>query len=655
MRSERRRIGLTLIFAGFFTVLAFVSVGCATNTYTVCPSGGCNYTSIQDAIDAAQLGDTIEVHSGTYYENVNVSQQLILRGNDTGGGKPVVDASGSGTAITLNANGVTVDGFTAINASSWSMAGILVYSNNNIVINNTANSNNWYGIFLSSSSNNTIANNTMVGDGIIIEGYQLQHWNTHSIDTSNTVNGKPVYYWKNQVGGTVPLGAGQIILANCTNVVVENQNVNNGSAGISLGFSSGNTIANNTANSNNWYGIFLSSSSNNTIANNTASNNSYVGIYLRGGNRNTISESEATGNAFTGIDLQGSTHNNVTNNTANSNGYYGIVLWSSSNNNTIKTNTASDNERGITLGYSNDNVITNNTLRDNSLYGLEMQQPSNNNTVSNNTIDNNKQYGIYIGLYDAYYSWNRIIRNTITNNNYGLYAVNATNTTIEGNIITKNSYGGIHLSEYSTNNSINGNVVCENGISDFYLEGSPVGNTGDENTCGVSDGWADDGTTGCTYICAVNLAFDTGPGTYPSIAGTFNGTIRPNETITVHTLYTYPCAGTGGHTEYAAIAYSNGTLLAEAHWNGYSSDWHNLTFSNSFTLYANETYNYTIHTGSYPQIIHEPAWNITGGHITCSEFVDANGKRHEGWIPAIRLEGTQTPDGGGGGGGGGGA
>jgi len=40
---------------------------------------------------------------------------------------------------------------------------------------------------------------------------------------------------------------------------------------------------------------------------------------------------------------------------------------------------------------------------------------------------------------------------------------------------------------------------------------------------------------------------------------------------------------------------------------------------------------------SYPQIIHEPSWNATGGVITCSEFVDINGKRHADWIPAIKL------------------
>jgi hypothetical protein len=124
---------------------------------------------------------------------------------------------------------------------------------------------------------------------------------------------------------------------------------------------------------------------------------------------------------------------------------------------------------------------------------------------------------------------------------------------------------------------------------------------------------------------------------YPSISGTHNGTLTTFYDINISRMYTYSCLGTGGHTEYAAILHSNGTVLAEAHWNGYTSDWRNLTFNNSFTLYANETYNYTIVTGAYPQIIHAPSWNATGGVITCTDFVDINRKRHEGWIPAIRL------------------
>jgi len=125
---------------------------------------------------------------------------------------------------------------------------------------------------------------------------------------------------------------------------------------------------------------------------------------------------------------------------------------------------------------------------------------------------------------------------------------------------------------------------------------------------------------------------------YPSIAGTHNGTTTPSYNLNVSKLYTYPCVGTGGHTEYAAISYLNGSLLAEAYWNGYTGDWHNITFNNSFTLYANETYNYTIRTASYTQIHHNRTLFTENGWINCTEFTDANGVIHYDWIPAIRLE-----------------
>lgn len=60
----------------------------ATNI-TVCPSG-CEYSSIQDAINAANPGDTIEVHSNFYNEDVVLNKDVTLRGIDTGGGKPSI-------------------------------------------------------------------------------------------------------------------------------------------------------------------------------------------------------------------------------------------------------------------------------------------------------------------------------------------------------------------------------------------------------------------------------------------------------------------------------------------------------------------------------------------------------------------------------------
>jgi len=129
--------------------------------------------------------------------------------------------------------------------------------------------------------------------------------------------------------------------------------------------------------------------------------------------------------------------------------------------------------------------------------------------------------------------------------------------------------------------------------------------------------------------------FDTDPGTYPSIFGTHNGTITLNQTITVHELYTYPCKGTGGHSEHVKIW--NLTWNVTANWNGYRGDWHNISFNESFALVQGETYNYTIRTGSYPQIHHRDALPTANGWINCTKFVDANGRVYYDWIPAIRL------------------
>jgi len=131
--------------------------------------------------------------------------------------------------------------------------------------------------------------------------------------------------------------------------------------------------------------------------------------------------------------------------------------------------------------------------------------------------------------------------------------------------------------------------------------------------------------------------FDTGrpENPYPSISGKFIGTIKTNKKIIVTKLYTYACEGTGGHTEYALIC--NSTWCASAKWGGYKGDWMNIPFNKTVVLMPYETYNITIVTGSYPQIHHTSSLQTENGWINCTEFIDANGKKYDDWIPAIKL------------------
>ena len=166
------------------------------------------------------------------------------------------------------------------NTCSNNEVGILAWGDNNSISNNKCSNNVYAGIHIS-SSNNKLKGNVMVDNGIFSSF-------RNEIDTSNTVNGKPVYYWVNVNGGKIPEGAGQVILVNCSNVTVENQYLNNAYIGIEIVLSSNITVKNNTCSSNSRFGILLIWSSNNSIANNICSNNK-VGINLgEDSNNNSI-------------------------------------------------------------------------------------------------------------------------------------------------------------------------------------------------------------------------------------------------------------------------------------------------------------------------------------------------------------------------------
>ncbi len=133
-----------------------------------------NYDTIQSAVNAARAGDTVIVESGTYRENVVLNTTITLRGRDTGDGFPVIDACGNGTALLVNANGVTVEDIelTGAGEDSFWDAGICVEANNATLINLTARENTFEGIVIHDSKNTTLMGCSALsntGLGIYIE------------------------------------------------------------------------------------------------------------------------------------------------------------------------------------------------------------------------------------------------------------------------------------------------------------------------------------------------------------------------------------------------------------------------------------------------------------------------------------------------------
>ena len=377
------------------------------------------------------------------------SDNNTIAGNDASGN------NGAGIVLYVSRNNKIV--YNNASSNNGTSISLVDDSDGNVIVNNTIYDNG-DGIYVGYTSNNTIASNKMRENGIRISGPSLEHWNTHAIDTSNTVNGKPVYYWKNVTGGTIPPGAGQVILANCTGVTVENQNVSDGSVGIGLGFSSCNTIANNIVSSNNVYGINSLFSHNNTIVNNTLSH-SGIGASFYYSSDNVLSGNSAS-NHWEAFRIYYSDNNIIENNTVFSNAASGFFL-DNSNNVTFMKNRVSDNRDGFFIQSSDYNTFSNNTVLSNSDRGIYLTGSDYGTFVDNNLTSN------LDGIFLRFSHFGTVTDNTISLSYWAaIFVASSRNTVITNNLMVEDGLfiSGNSLEYWNTHtidmsNTVNGNPV----------------------------------------------------------------------------------------------------------------------------------------------------------------------------------------------------
>ncbi|HID19633.1 MAG TPA: hypothetical protein EYP28_01635 [Methanophagales archaeon] len=255
----------------------------------------------------------------------------------------------------------------------------LISSNNNIMANNTASANNEIGISIYASGNSTLTNNMMDGNyyNFGIRGNNIYH--IQSIDASNFVDGKPIYYWVGQQNREIPEDAGFVGIVNCVNITVRDLTLMKNSAGVLLAYSMLSRIEN-VSTSNNIYGIALASSINNILISNTNSNNG-MGISMDASNSNLLALN------------------------TNLNNYEGIVLSSSSYNFLSMNNISNSYQNGILLKNSLNNIIYLNNFINNPIDVYSLNSITNWNFISEITYTYNETaYTSYMGNYWSDYS-----------------------------------------------------------------------------------------------------------------------------------------------------------------------------------------------------------------------------------------------------------
>lgn len=321
----------------------------------------------------------------------------------------------------------------------------------NTITGNMMENNSNSGILIINTQNNTFTDNIMFNNSFNIDtNTGINRWNTHNISTTNLVNGHPVYYYKNQVGGTIPPGAGQVILANCSNMEVSGQDFNNGSVGSLIGHSSYCSLINNNFH-NNVKGVLLRSSNNCTVSDNSFGDNNK------------------------GIECYYSKFNDLDNNIIYSG--TGITLDTHSNFNDISFNIIKDGSTGIYIsGTNNNNIIQGNTIQNHGAYGIWMLgmflvgYPTDNIILENDILDN--ECGIYI--IDYLSENNLIYHNNFINNN---------NQSFDPSNFWDNGYpdGGNYWSDYTgvdLNSTATQDVPPADGIGDipYIIDGDSQDN-----------------------------------------------------------------------------------------------------------------------------------------------------------------------------------
>ena len=389
--------------------------------------------------------------------------------------------------------------------------GIHLYdSHYNSLIDNSVINNSEQGINLDHSRDNIVQDNVLVNNTFIITGEEFEHFIQTEI-INNTINSKSIVYWLNMNEGTVPSGAGLVILVNSNSVTVGNQNL----VGIIGAFCSNVFIQNNLI-SNGSYGIYLRRSYDCHIFNNTITNIRGMGIDLWDTPNNIIINNTISKNEG-GLNLESSQGNFLTNNTIIKNTRDGIRLWNSGSSFLISNTVVNNGGTGIRLEDSSYSILNANSVINNSGEGIYIDHSGFNSILNNLLVNNSFSItGYDSGHYYQIECVNNSLNNkpivywlymtertvpsgaayvilvdcdsvTVVNQNvYGILGVNCLNLTIRSNIISNGSQG-IQLRE-SSESLISGNIITNvsgTGIEISYSTGCILTNNIIENGRGI--------------------------------------------------------------------------------------------------------------------------------------------------------------------------
>jgi len=393
-----------------------------------------DYATIQEAVDAAGIGETVWVESGTYDGCVVVNKTISLLGIDTGAGLPTIDPGDAYYGVSIEANDTVFEGFSVVRSGedAYEGTGVLL-EGDNISMHDVAVTGNEIGVSIGDVSALTLNNTSMAGNLYNLEYFCGNPSPGNDIDTGNTVDGRPVVYLEGVSDVTVgaETDAGAVICVNTTDVAVRDLSLDNLAYGIFALDTQGLTVTNTTFGNvtagvyarqsedltllenrfgpNVGEGIVLEICSRTQVEGNVFDNVGDIGVYSVLGQDQVISENTLAGSPSFGIAMFSSSGCEISGNTINSSlcGIYTIGSGDGDANLLVTDNVVTGDPMVGVLSSSVDNLtLTGNTLSG-VLYGIAVL--SVNVTIADNQVGyGDGGVGIYLATVNASVTGNRV-------------------------------------------------------------------------------------------------------------------------------------------------------------------------------------------------------------------------------------------------------
>lgn len=493
----------TVITSGSYYIVELLADGIIFDAFTVESGGSSSGVSISNSyctVSNCIVQDTnygILNNLSIYTSNTHLLNNTVRRCNNDGiriykspdsvaTGNTVSECRGTpgvcGIEVWLSPRSTISDNTSDYNEGS----GLRISeSSQALVTGNSINGNGERGIEIAQSPFTNMADNELNDNKYNFWVHANQFTNTsyymQDIDTSNTINGKPIYYYTFEQGIQVPADAGFVGLFTCEDMIVRDLSIANNGTGLLLVKTVDSTIENLDL-SHVEDGIHTNGCDNISFSQVNLSFCEEYSIDLYDSHNMTfdglkVFDNDAGGDLF----IEQSTHNTFSNSIFEDNKYAYIHL-SLSDYTVIESNIFRQNEKANIRIYNfcEFTQVLNNQFIQND-YCEIWSKSSDHDQIIGNTIDGSMEELSFNSLIDLEYAQNaQVLDNTLQNSEaWGIVMEDCSNCNIEGNKISGCDNEAAVLIDSCQANSFKNNNLKDNLYGFQVIESN--GNTLENN------------------------------------------------------------------------------------------------------------------------------------------------------------------------------